>query len=106
VATSEDDAAKREVQDAVWAWAGRFVVVLAVFVLGLASGYWFWGYGPQGAPHLRQFATDQQARYEVLDKKRVDLDGRLTVCETRMGQCVGDLQKCRTAAAAAAPSGG
>ncbi len=99
MSTSEDELAKREVQEAVWTWAGRFVVVAAVFILGLASGYWFWGYGPEGAPHLRQYTIAQQSKYDELDKKRVDLDGRLTVCETRMGQCAAELQKCRTAAA-------
>lgn len=99
MATGEDELAKQQVQEAIWAWAGRFVVIAAVFIIGLASGFWLWGYGPQGAGHLRQLTVQQQAKFDELDKKRVDLDGRLTVADTRLSQCLGDLQRARAAAA-------
>jgi hypothetical protein len=94
MATSEDDAAKHDVQEAVWTWAGRFVVVAAVFVLGLMAGFWSWGYGPQGAVHLRTAVVELQNRYDAVDKKRVDIEGKYTVIDSRLTQCAQNLQAC------------
>lgn len=99
--TTEDELAKKEVQEAVWAWGGRAAVVGAVFVLGLFAGYWTWGYGEQGAPHLRTAIVALRSKYDELDKKRVDIEGKLTVTDTRLGQCQNDLQKTRAALSAA-----
>lgn len=98
---SEDDAAKQQVQEAVWAWAGRMVVVAAVFILGLFAGYWTWGYGEQGAPFLRKAKVELEQKYGEVDKKRVDIEGKFTVVDTRLGQCIADLQKTRAALSAA-----
>src|SRR5262245_56670800 len=94
MATTDDELVKKQVQEAVWTWAGRLVVVATVWVLGFVAGFWTWGYGPQGARQLRGAIVELQGKKEELDKKRVDIDGQLTVIKGRNEQCQADLAKC------------
>jgi hypothetical protein len=102
VASQEDEEAKKRVQEAVWAWTQRVLVLAVVFGFGFFSGWVLWGYGPQGAPALRVQTVQQDADMVECKNKRVDVEGKLTVTEGRLTQCQNDLQKARTAAAAPA----
>ena len=100
MATREDDLAKKQVQDAVWAWSGRIVVVVTFIILGYAAAWWRYGYGPDGAPTLREQVVKMDAKIVDLNNKKVDVDGKLTVTQTRLDSCSKDLQACRAAGAA------
>lgn len=96
---TEDELAKKTIQDAVWAWAGRILTLLVVFGFGWFSGWVMYGSGVQGAPALREQVPKLEATITDLKNQRVDIDGRLTVSEGRLAQCNKALQDARTAAA-------
>jgi len=100
MATREDELAKKQVQDAVWTWAGRIVVVITFIILGYAAAWWRYGYGPDGAPSLREQVVKMDARIVDLNNKKVDVDGKLTVVQGRLDSCNKDLQTCRAAQSA------
>lgn len=100
MASSEDELAKKQIQEAIWTWAGRIVALAAIFLLGFVSAFWLWGYGPNGAGQLREQVVVLEGQTRDLNKKRIDCEGKLTVTETRLGQALGDLQKARAAAPA------
>ena len=102
MASQEDEEAKKRVQEAVWAWTQRVLVLAVVFGFGFFSAWVLYGYGPQGAPALRVQTVQQDADMVECKNKRVDVEGKLTVTEGRLTQCQNDLQKARTAAAAPA----
>jgi hypothetical protein len=104
VASQEDEEAKKRVQEAVWAWTQRLLVLAVVFGFGFFSGWVLYGYGPQGAPALRLQTVKQDADLVDCKNKRVDVEGKLTVTEGRLTQCQSDLQKARTAGAPPAPA--
>src|SRR5207245_468307 len=54
MATTEDDLAKKQVQEAVWTWAGRAIVVAVVFGFGFFAAWLMWGVGERGAPPKRR----------------------------------------------------
>ena len=54
MAASEDELAKKQVQEAVWMWTGRIVVLAATFGFGFFGGWYLWARGFQGAPALRE----------------------------------------------------
>lgn len=101
MANQEDDEAKQRVQEAVWAWTQRLLVMATVFGFGFFLGWILYGYGPAGAPALRAQTVKQDEAMVECKNKRVDVEGKLTVTEGRLTQCTSDLQKARTAAAAA-----
>src|SRR5262245_57507347 len=103
VATQDDEEAKKRVQEAVWAWTQRILVLGVTFGFGFFAGWVLWGYGPQGAPALRDQTVKQDEAMVECKNKRVDVEGKLTVTEGRLTQCQADLQKARTAAAPATP---
>jgi len=98
---TEDELAKKTIQDAVWTWSGRILTLLVVFGAGWFTGWVMYGSGVQGAPALRQKVPQLEAQILELKNQRVDIDGRLTVSEGRLAQCNKSLQDARTAAAAA-----
>jgi hypothetical protein len=100
VASQEDEEAKKRVQEAVWAWTQRLLVLATTFGFGFFAAWVLYGYGPQGAPALRIQTVKQDETLVECNNKRVDVEGRLTVTEGRLTQCTSDLQKARTAAAA------
>ena len=102
MASQQDEEAKKRVQEAVWAWTQRLLVLAVVFGFGFFAGWVMYGYGPDGAPALRLLTTKQEADNVECRNKRVDVDGKLTVTEGRLTQCQTDLQKARTAATAPA----
>jgi hypothetical protein len=102
VASQEDEEAKKRVQEAVWAWTQRLLVLAVTFGFGFFTGWVLYGYGPQGAPALRVQTVKQDEALVECNNKRVDVEGRLTVTEGRLTQCTSDLQKARAAAAAGA----
>src|SRR5439155_387770 len=61
--------------------------------------------GLRGAPALRILREQQEAQILERKNKEVDLSGKLTVIQSRLDQCIADLQKARAAgsAPAAAP---
>ena len=102
MASQEDEEAKKRVQEAVWEWTQRLLVLAVTFGFGFFAAWVLWGYGPQGAPALRDQTVKQDELLVDCKNKRVDVEGKLTVTEGRLTQCQTDLQKARTAAAAAA----
>lgn len=102
MASQDDEAAKQRVQEAAWAWTQRTLVLATTFGFGFFAGWIMYGYGPQGAPFLRQAAVKYEADLVDCKNKRVDVEGKLTVTDGRLTQCQGDLSKARAAAAAAA----
>ena len=103
MATTEDDLAKKQVQEAVWAWAGRIIVLSVAFGFGFFSGWILWGVGLSGAPALRVRVEQQDAQILERKNRQVDIEGKLTVCQGRLDECNRSLAK--AAAAAQPPSG-
>jgi len=101
MAASEDELAKKQVQEAVWMWTGRIVVLAVVFGFGLFSGWYLWARGLEGAPYLRQKVVEMDAQLLEFKNKRVDVEGQLVVIKGRLDQCQTDLSKARSAPAAA-----
>jgi hypothetical protein len=101
VTSQEDEEAKKRVQEAVWAWTQRLLVLATTFGFGFFAGWVLFGYGPQGAPSLRVQTVKQDEAMVECKNKRVDVEGKLTVAEGRLTQCQNDLQKTRAAATAA-----
>ena len=100
MASQEDEEAKKRVQEAVWAWTQRLLVLAATFGFGFFAGWVLYGYGPRGRARAARSQTVKQDEAIVECKnKRVDVEGKLTVTEGRLTQCQGDLQKARAAAA-------
>jgi hypothetical protein len=100
MAASEDELAKKQVQEAVWAWAGRVIVLAVAFGFGFFAAFVKWGYGNEGQPQLVKRVEELDARNRELDKKRVDLEGQVTVLTGRMAE----LQKVLNRAAAPPPA--
>jgi predicted negative regulator of RcsB-dependent stress response len=97
MAASEDELAKQRVQEAVWMWTGRLLVLAVVFGFGFFTGWLLWGSGLQGAPALRDEVVKQQSQITELRKQRADQEGQATVCKGRLDQCYGELAKARSA---------
>jgi hypothetical protein len=98
---TDDELAKQRVQEAVWEWTQRILVLAVTFGFGFFAAWIAYGYGPDGAPALRELKVKHEA--EIVDRKnkQVDVEGKLTVAESRLTQCNTDLQKARTALAQA-----
>ena len=103
MAATEDELAKQRVQEAIWTWTGRMVVLLVVFGFGFFSAFLLWGAGATGAPVLRQRVEQMDAQINELKKQRTDIDGQKVVCQGRLDQCQTDLQKARAAQSAQQP---
>ncbi len=102
MAATEDELAKQKVQEAVWQWTGRLIVLAVTFGFGFFAAFILWGNGLNGAPALRILREQQEAQILERKNKEVDLSGKLTVIQSRLDQCIVDLQKAR--AAGSAPS--
>ncbi len=100
MAATEDELAKQKVQEAVWQWTGRFIVLAVTFGFGFFAAFILWGNGLNGAPALRILKEQQEAQILERKNKEVDLSGKLTVIQSRLEQCITDLQKARAAAPA------
>jgi len=96
VASAEDDAAKARVQEALWQWTQRLIVLAVVFIFGFFAAWVTYGYGPDGAPALREDKVALEAKVQDLNKKRLDAEGKAEVLQ-------GQLNLCRNAPKPAAP---
>ena len=105
MAATEDELAKQKVQEAVWQWTGRLIVLAVTFGFGFFAAWLLWGAGINGAPALRSLREKMDSEILERKNKEVDLSGKLTVIQSRLDQCIADLQKARAAgsAPAAAP---
>jgi hypothetical protein len=97
---TEDELAKKTIQDAIWSWAGRILTLLVVFGFGWFSGWIMYGSGMEGAPALREKVPQLESTITDLKNQRVGIEGRLTVAEGRLAECNKSLQDARNAAAA------
>jgi len=100
MAATEDELAKQKVQEAVWQWTGRLIVLAVTFGFGFFAAFILWGNGINGAPALRILKEQQEANILELKNKQVDVTGKLTVTQGRLDQCLADLQKAHAAQAA------
>jgi hypothetical protein len=100
MAATEDELAKQKVQEAVWQWTGRLIVLAVTFGFGFFAAFILWGNGLNGAPALRVLKEQQEAQILERKNKEVDLSGKLTVIQSRLDQCITDLQKARAAGSA------
>jgi hypothetical protein len=97
MAATEDELAKQRVQEAIWTWTGRLLVLAVTFGFGFFTAWLLWGAGVTGAPILRQKVEQMDAQILDLKKQRQDIDGQKVVCNGRLEQCLTDLQKARAA---------
>ncbi|HJQ82671.1 MAG TPA: hypothetical protein VKA21_01240 [Candidatus Binatia bacterium] len=100
MAATEDELAKQRVQEAIWTWTGRMIVLLVTFGFGFFAAWILWGSGVSGAPVLRQRVEQMEGQINDLKKQRQDIDGQKVVFEGRLNQCLTDLQKARAAQSA------
>ena len=100
MAATEDELAKQRVQEAIWTWAGRMLVLAVTFGFGFFAAWLLWGAGVMGAPILRQRVEQMDAQILDLKKQRQDIDGQKVVCQGRLDSCLSDLQKARAAQSA------
>jgi hypothetical protein len=102
VASLEDEEAKKRVQEALWAWAVRVIVLAVTFGFGTFAGYLLWGSGNDGAIELRRQVPVLEA--QVLDhkNKRVDLESKVQVISQRYEECQKALAKAGSAGGGAA----
>jgi hypothetical protein len=87
MAATEDELAKQRVQEAIWTWAGRFLVLGVVFGGGFFTAWYMYARGVDGAPALREKVVQMDAQILELKNKRVDVDGKLVVVQTRLDEC-------------------
>ena len=100
MAATEDELAKQKVKEAFWQWTGRLIVLAVTFGFGFFAAFILWGNGLNGAPALRVLKEQQEAQILERKNKEVDLSGKLTVIQSRLDQCITDLQKARAAGSA------
>ena len=95
MAATEDELAKQKVQEAVWQWTGRIIVLAVVFGFGFFASYILWGNGMNGAIELRKRVEQQDGQILDLKNKQVDVSGKLTVIQSRLDEAISNLAKCR-----------
>jgi hypothetical protein len=87
VATIDDDAeSKARVQEAVWTWTGRILVLLVVFGAGAFLGWILWGTGNAGAVQLRPRVGELESQLTEQRKKVIDCEGKLVVVQGRLNE--------------------
>lgn len=91
--TISDEEAKKRVQEAVWAWTGRIIVLLVVFVFGTFTGWILWGSGDTGAVQLRTRVVDLEGQFGEQRKKVIDCEGKLIVIQGRLDEAQKALQR-------------
>ena len=89
----EDEESKKRVQEAVWTWAVRMIVLLVVFVFGTFTGWVLWGAGDDGAVQLRPRVVDLEGQVGEQKKRVIDCEGRLTVVQGRMDEIQRAMQR-------------
>jgi hypothetical protein len=89
----EDEESKKRVQEAMWTWVGRVLVLLVVFGFGWFAGYIMYGAGDTGAVSLRPRVAEVEGQLTEQRKKLIDCEGRLTVVQGRMEEIQRAMQK-------------
>jgi hypothetical protein len=89
----EDEESKKRVQEALWTWIGRMVVLIVVFVFGGFTGWVLWGAGDAGAVQLRPRVVDLEGQLTEQKKRVIDCEGRLTVVQGRMEEIQKAMQR-------------
>ena len=89
----EDEESKKRVQEAVWTWTGRIIVLLVVFIFGTFAGWVMWGAGEEGAVQLRPRVADLENQLTDQKKRVIDCEGRLTVVQGRMDEIQRAMQR-------------
>ena len=89
----EDEESKKRVQEAVWTWAVRIIVLLVVFVFGAFTGWVEWGAGDSGAVMLRPRVVDLETQVNEQKKKVIDCEGKLVVVQGRMDEIQRAMQR-------------
>ena len=89
----EDEESKKRVQEAMWTWVGRVIVLLVVFGFGWFAGYIMYGAGDTGAVVLRPRVAEVEGQLTDQRKKLIDCEGRLTVVQGRMEEIQRAMQK-------------
>jgi hypothetical protein len=98
---TDDELAKKQVQEAVWTWASRVIVLSVVFGFGFFAGWVQFGAGENGSPALRVQKGQLEGQLVDLNKKRNDAEGKLVVVTGRLEECQKNLN--RAAGAPATP---
>jgi hypothetical protein len=88
-----DEEAKKRVQEAVWAWMSRIIVLAVVFIFGTFTGWVLWGSGEDGAVLLRPRVVELNGKYEEQRKKVIDCEGKLTVIQGRLDEVQRAMQR-------------
>jgi hypothetical protein len=91
--TVEDEESKKRVQEAVWTWVARILVLAVVFIFGGFAGWVSWGAGEQGAVQLRPRVTDLELQLGEQKKKVIDCEGKLVVVQGRMEEIQRAMQR-------------
>jgi len=89
----EDEESKKRIQEQLWVWVGRIVVLLVVFGFGWFAGYIMYGVGDAGAIALRPRIAEVEGQLGEQRKKVIDCEGKLTVVQGRMEEIQRAMQK-------------
>jgi len=89
----EDEESRKRVQEAVWTWAVRLIMLVVVFVFGTFTGWVMWGAGDTGAVVLRPRVADLENQVGEQKKRVIDCEGRLVVVQGRMDEIQRAMQR-------------
>lgn len=89
----EDEESKKRVQEAVWTWAVRLIVLVVVFIFGGFTGWVLWGAGDAGAVQLRPRVEDLMNQVGEQKKRVIDCEGKLVVVQGRMEEIQRAMQR-------------
>jgi hypothetical protein len=89
----DEAAAKARVQEAVWQWLTRGLVLGVAFGFGFFAAWIMYASGEQGAPNLRVLSEEQAAQIVELKNNKVDIEGQLEVYTGKLSRCETEKQK-------------
>ena len=90
---TQEAAAKARVQEALWQWLTRGLVLGVAFGFGFFASWIMYASGEQGAPNLRIVSEEQAAQLVELKNNKIDVQGQLEVATDRLGRCETEKQK-------------
>jgi len=106
VAVDDDFDPKKRVQELVWAWSQRLLVLAITFGAGYFASYLQYGQGPDGAISLRSQIVGCRSDVDRITKEREDLRSKFEVVNPRLEECQRNIAKIREEAAAAKQAAG
>jgi cell division protein FtsB len=95
---------KKQLQEKVWVFAQRGVVLLVAMLAGLLIGYHLWGQ----AGALKEQVTQLEERVNLREKERDTLKSQMAIIDRDKKELEKQLQDCKARSAApaeAAPAG-